>query len=146
MAGMKFEVRERMRGGIKMDFIYFQYDENGGKFYYFLLSVYGLILLPATYWLWPKVEKRSRNLSINIPERIQSYLLELAPHPEDTSNFTPCRDKHQLLHANEPNRRRRAIITYEVQLLATAFSFLSLAKSCQFQHGLFQSFLPIVYH
>lgn len=37
--------------------------------------------------------------------------LESAPHPEDTSNFASCRDKHQLLHANEPNRRRRAIIT-----------------------------------
>jgi len=77
MAGMKFE-----------------YDENGGKFYYFLLSVYGLILIPATYWLWPKAEKRKS-----------------VPHPEDTSNFSPCRDKHQLLHANEPSRRRRAIIT-----------------------------------
>lgn len=76
-------------GGMK-----FEYDENGGKFYYFLLSVYGLILIPATYWLWPKAEKRKS-----------------APHPEDTSNFAPCRDKHQSLHANEPNRRRRAIIT-----------------------------------
>ncbi|CAF3624233.1 unnamed protein product [Adineta steineri] len=77
MAGMKFE-----------------YDENGGKFYYFILSVYGLILVPATYWLWPKIEKRKS-----------------VPHPEDTSNFAPCRNKHQSLHANEPNQRRRAIIT-----------------------------------
>ncbi|CAF0722947.1 unnamed protein product [Adineta ricciae] len=77
MAGMKFE-----------------YDESGGKFYYFILSVYGLILVPATYWLWPKVEKRKST-----------------PHPEERSNFTPCRDKHQLLHANEPNQRRRAMIT-----------------------------------
>ncbi|CAF1209495.1 unnamed protein product [Rotaria sordida] len=76
-------------GGMK-----FEYDESGGKFYYFLLSVYALILIPATYWLWPKAEKR-----------------KTVPHPEDTSNFAPCRHKHQLLHANEPNRRRRAIIT-----------------------------------
>lgn len=87
MAGMKFE-----------------YDENGGKFYYFILSVYGLVLLPATYWLWPKPEKKKS-----------------APHPEDTSNFAPCRDKHQLLHANEPNRRRRAIITKIVLVLAWIF-------------------------
>lgn len=76
MAGMKFE-----------------YDESGGKFYYFLLSVYALILIPATYWLWPKNEKR-----------------KTVSHPEDTSNFAPCRHKHQLLHANEPNRRRRGSI------------------------------------
>ncbi len=39
------------------------------------------------------------------------FCLESAPHPEDTSNFAACRDKHQLLHASEPNQRRRAIIT-----------------------------------
>jgi hypothetical protein len=37
--------------------------------------------------------------------------LESIPHPEDTSNFAPCKDKHQLLHATEPNRRRRATLT-----------------------------------
>ncbi|CAF3492449.1 unnamed protein product [Rotaria sordida] len=78
MAGMKFE-----------------YDENGGKFYYFFLSFYALILISTTYWLWPKSEKRK-----NTPL-----------HPEDTSNIAPCRYKHQLLHANKPNPRRRAILT-----------------------------------
>jgi translocation protein SEC63 len=40
MAGMKFE-----------------YDENGGKFYYFILSFYALVLVPCTYYLWPRKEK-----------------------------------------------------------------------------------------
>ncbi|CAF1047505.1 unnamed protein product [Rotaria sordida] len=89
MAGMKFE-----------------YDENGGKFYYFFLSFYALILISTTYWLWPKSEKRK-----NTPL-----------HPEDTSNIAPCRYKHQLLHANKPNPRRRAILTkivlaYRVSLI-----------------------------
>ncbi|CAF0943169.1 unnamed protein product [Didymodactylos carnosus] len=68
----------------------FEYDENGGKFYYFLLSFYALVLIPTTYWLWPKQEKRKTTL-----------------HPEDKSNFSPCREKYQLLNAGEPVRRFR---------------------------------------
>ncbi|XP_074663025.1 translocation protein SEC63 homolog isoform X2 [Tubulanus polymorphus] len=34
----------------------FEYDEKGGTFYYFLLSFYALILIPATYYLWPRKE------------------------------------------------------------------------------------------
>lgn len=92
MAGMKFE-----------------YDENGGKFYYFILSVYALILVPLSLWLWPKAEAK-----------------KAAPHPEDTLNFAPCREKHQLLHANEPNRRRRSMIT-RVALVIGWIVFLFLA-------------------
>ena len=32
----------------------FEYDEEGGTFYYFLLSFVALILFPATYYLWPR--------------------------------------------------------------------------------------------
>ncbi|XP_013381039.1 translocation protein SEC63 homolog [Lingula anatina] len=41
MAGMKFE-----------------YDEKGGTFYYFLLSFCALIVIPATYYLWPRKTKK----------------------------------------------------------------------------------------
>ncbi|CAM4882334.1 unnamed protein product [Rotaria socialis] len=77
MAGMKFE-----------------YDENGGKFFYFFLSVYALILVPATYWLWPKSEEKQ------------------STHLEDISSYPPCRDKYHLLRASEPRRRRRTIFVW----------------------------------
>jgi len=32
----------------------FEYDEHGGTFYYFLLSFIALILIPATYYFWPR--------------------------------------------------------------------------------------------
>ncbi|MBN3311099.1 translocation protein SEC63 homolog [Amia ocellicauda] len=32
----------------------FQYDENGNTFFYFLTSFVGLIVIPATYYLWPR--------------------------------------------------------------------------------------------
>ncbi|CAL1544944.1 unnamed protein product [Lymnaea stagnalis] len=31
----------------------FEYDEEGGTFFYFLLSFWALLLIPATYFLWP---------------------------------------------------------------------------------------------
>ena len=36
----------------------FEYDEKGGTFYYFLLSFVALILIPATYYLWPQDDTR----------------------------------------------------------------------------------------
>lgn len=32
----------------------FQYDDSGNTFFYFLTSFVGLIVIPATYYLWPK--------------------------------------------------------------------------------------------
>lgn len=36
----------------------FQYDESGGTFFYFLLSFLALVVLPSTYYFWPKQEKK----------------------------------------------------------------------------------------
>lgn len=36
----------------------FEYDEEGGTFFYFLLSFWALILIPATYFLWPSKEEK----------------------------------------------------------------------------------------
>ncbi|XP_061193308.1 translocation protein SEC63 homolog isoform X3 [Saccostrea echinata] len=32
----------------------FEYDEEGGTFFYFLFSLWGLVLIPATYYFWPR--------------------------------------------------------------------------------------------
>ena len=34
----------------------FEYDEKGTTFYYFLLSFFGIVLVPLTYYIW-KVTK-----------------------------------------------------------------------------------------
>ncbi|GLV38722.1 Secretory 63 [Carabus blaptoides fortunei] len=36
----------------------FQYDESGGTFFYFLLSFLALILIPATFYYWPRKRKQ----------------------------------------------------------------------------------------
>lgn len=38
----------------------FQYDESGGTFFYFILSFLALILIPATFYLWPKKKKQGK--------------------------------------------------------------------------------------
>lgn len=30
----------------------FEYDEKGTTFYYFLISFYGIVLAPVTYYIW----------------------------------------------------------------------------------------------
>jgi preprotein translocase subunit Sec63 len=38
----------------------FQYDESGGTFFYFILSFLALILIPATFYFWPKQRKEGK--------------------------------------------------------------------------------------
>lgn len=38
----------------------FQYDESGGTFFYFVLSFLALVVIPCTYYFWPKDEKKGR--------------------------------------------------------------------------------------
>lgn len=38
----------------------FQYDESGGTFFYFLLSFLALLLIPGTYYWWPRKQKVGR--------------------------------------------------------------------------------------
>lgn len=42
----------------------FQYDESGGTFFYFILSFLALILIPATFYLWPKKKKLGKLLYV----------------------------------------------------------------------------------
>lgn len=72
MAGMKFE-----------------YDENGAKFVYFLLSFYAMIIIPLTYYFWPRKQ------------------IKKSFHAEDLSCFEPCRIKIQSLSKNEPKKKGR---------------------------------------
>ena len=59
MAGMKFE-----------------YDENGGKFYYFLLSFYALVVIPCTYYFWPKSEKKSNNQKLKFLFKFMLFFID----------------------------------------------------------------------
>jgi hypothetical protein len=40
----------------------FQYDDSGNTFFYFLTSFVGLIVIPATYYLWPRDQNAGESL------------------------------------------------------------------------------------
>ncbi|KRZ77195.1 Translocation protein SEC63 -like protein [Trichinella papuae] len=42
----------------------FEYDERGSTFYYFLASFYAFVLLPLTYYFWPREKERERNSDV----------------------------------------------------------------------------------
>jgi preprotein translocase subunit Sec63 len=89
MAGMKFE-----------------YDENGAKFVYFLISFYAMIIIPCTYYLWPRKEKKSKFIRFLFSNYFSlNYFLKGEQHPEDLSCFEPCLIKNQLLNQNIPKKR-----------------------------------------
>jgi translocation protein SEC63 len=64
----------------------FEYDENGAKFVYFVLAFYAMVLIPITYFFWPK--KTEKKLS----------------HPEDLSCFEPCLKKAGELNKDAPRK------------------------------------------
>lgn len=45
----------------------FQYDESGGTFFYFILSFLALILIPSTFYLWPRKKKEGKQASTSLP-------------------------------------------------------------------------------
>lgn len=40
----------------------FQYDDSGNTFFYFLTSFVALIVIPATYYLWPRDQHAGKGL------------------------------------------------------------------------------------
>lgn len=43
----------------------FEYDESGSTFFYFVLSFLALILVPATFYYWPRKRKEG-NIIIHV--------------------------------------------------------------------------------
>jgi len=88
----------------------FQYDESGGTFFYFLLSFLALVVIPCTYYFWPKDEKEQQK------ERDRNIC-----------NCDPCNVKLEYLKANEPwknvkrNLIKFAIILGWIAMIATAY-------------------------
>lgn len=47
-------VWETLQTNFIMPGMQFEYDEEGGTFFYFLFSLWGLVLIPTTYYFWPR--------------------------------------------------------------------------------------------
>ncbi|XP_063078917.1 translocation protein SEC63 homolog [Engraulis encrasicolus] len=52
----------------------FQYDDSGNTFFYFLTSFVGLIVIPATYYLWPR-DQNAEQLRLKSMRRVHGRCL-----------------------------------------------------------------------
>ncbi|OXU27217.1 hypothetical protein TSAR_007043 [Trichomalopsis sarcophagae] len=69
----------------------FQYDESGGTFFYFLLSFLALLLIPSTFYLWPRRPK---------------------PDPEQVTkecHCDGCKKKKIILQKSDPWKETKAL-------------------------------------
>ncbi|CAG2115631.1 unnamed protein product, partial [Medioppia subpectinata] len=74
----------------------FQYDESGGTFFYFLLSFLALVVIPCTYYFWPKDRKKEDNKR----DRKQCHCEQ-------------CAQKEHYLRNREPLRKvKRRVIKF----------------------------------
>ncbi|XP_058461818.1 translocation protein SEC63 homolog [Malaya genurostris] len=71
----------------------FQYDESGATFFYFILSFLALILIPATFYFWPRKKKED-------PERFKAEC-----------QCESCIQKRILISHSDPYKGVKAFIT-----------------------------------
>lgn len=105
----------------------FEYDENGHKFFLFMLAFYAMIIIPCTYFFWPR----------KAPKKI--------PHAEDTSCFEPCLRKSQLLTQNAPKKtiNDRLIKALFVVLWAVLVLMSYKASQIKTEHKEYDPFITL---
>ncbi|KAM9317396.1 translocation protein SEC63 homolog [Gastrophryne carolinensis] len=75
----------------------FQYDDSGNTFLYFLTSFVGLIVIPATYYLWPRDQNSEQVRLKNIRHVYRSCLWYQLKSIKPQQNIVPTIKKAILL-------------------------------------------------
>ncbi|EFN80552.1 translocation protein SEC63 homolog [Harpegnathos saltator] len=94
----------------------FQYDESGGTFFYFLLSFLALLLIPGTYYLWPRQPKQD-------PDQLAKEC-----------QCNGCKKKKLLLQSNKPWKETRALFVKFLIILGWVILILLAYKVSQFDY------------
>ncbi|XP_076177312.1 translocation protein Sec63 isoform X3 [Ptiloglossa arizonensis] len=95
----------------------FQYDESGGTFFYFLLSFLALLLIPGTYYLWPRCPK------------------QVDPDQEAKEcQCDGCKKKKIILQLNEPWKETKALFTKFLIILGWVILIFLAYKVSQFDY------------
>uniref|UniRef100_A0A673JM13 Translocation protein SEC63 homolog n=1 Tax=Sinocyclocheilus rhinocerous TaxID=307959 RepID=A0A673JM13_9TELE len=75
----------------------FQYDDSGNTFFYFLTSFVGLIVIPATYYLWPR-DQNAEQLRLKSLRRVHGRCLWYRlRHMKSQQSIVPTLKKAALL-------------------------------------------------
>ncbi|XP_064483455.1 translocation protein SEC63 homolog [Ornithodoros turicata] len=94
----------------------FQYDESGGTFFYFLLSFLALVVIPCTYYFWPKDDSNGddkKGRKCRCPD---------------------CMEKSRRLRCHEPWRRTKRNAVRAVLLLGWLAVFATAYKVAHLEH------------
>ncbi|XP_076296029.1 translocation protein Sec63 [Lasioglossum baleicum] len=94
----------------------FQYDESGGKFFYVLLSFLALLLIPGTYYLWPRCPKQD-------PDQ-----------EERECQCDGCKKKKIILQLNEPWKETKALFKKFLIILGWVILIFLAYKVSQFDY------------
>ncbi|XP_055683524.1 translocation protein SEC63 homolog isoform X1 [Lutzomyia longipalpis] len=94
----------------------FEYDESGSTFFYFVLSFLGLILIPCTFYYWPRKKREDPDV---VKEQCQC--------PQ-------CIKKRALLQNSEPYRRLKSLLIKLVLIGGWALLIFLAYKVSQFDY------------
>ncbi|XP_032683432.1 translocation protein SEC63 homolog [Odontomachus brunneus] len=94
----------------------FQYDESGGTFFYFLLSFLALLLIPGTYYLWPRQPKQDPG--------------QLAKECQCDG----CKKKKLILQSNKPWKETKALFIKFLIIMGWVILILLTYKVSQFDY------------
>ncbi|XP_065312208.1 translocation protein SEC63 homolog [Dermacentor albipictus] len=98
----------------------FQYDESGGTFFYFLLSFLALVVIPCTYYFWPKDERAADDKKGSGGRR--------------SCRCPQCLDKTRRLRVNQPWRRTKQNIVRVLLVLGWVAMAATAYKVAHLEH------------
>lgn len=96
----------------------FQFDDDGGRFLYFVISVYAIILIPITFIIFPRRKSKRMPYALLVNNILVSlkifdiFLAERSHLPECCCDG--CRVKDAAIASAAPNYRLRNFLTYEL--------------------------------
>lgn len=95
----------------------FQYDESGGTFFYFLLSFEALVVLPCTYYFWPREHREQEQ-----------------KRDKSLCHCDNCSIKNSRLRSKEPWRKAKLRFIKFLLLIGWTALFLTAYKVAHLQH------------
>ncbi|KAG8194780.1 hypothetical protein JTE90_017222 [Oedothorax gibbosus] len=94
----------------------FEYDDEGSTFFYFLLSFQALVIIPCTYYFYPRSPKNSEK------------------RDKTVCNCYNCNVKNNRLRSKEPWRKVKQRLIKFLLLVGWTILLLTLYKVCHLQH------------
>jgi len=102
----------------------FQYDETGNTYSYVVLTFLGMILVPATCFLWPRKESDDKDKKKKF---VQAYA-------EGTPYWGACMEKSARMEKKDPWAQTRRRIAWLVLLIGWGFFGLVAYQASQFDY------------